>query len=100
MSEGLKITLKVLEIVSPFLILLLTWYVGSRILDKYEIRKKKKEIDILIASEFYKLYGEFNSVWRVWKVHYDNYKHKSSLSGEALERYWELLKRASNVEGG
>src|SRR6185295_12670046 len=100
MSENLTITIELLKIISPLVALLLTWFVGTRILHSWEIRKKKKELDISITSEFYKLYGEFTSVWRLWKVHYDNYANKASLSEKSLENYWELLKRSSDVEGG
>jgi hypothetical protein len=92
-------TIEILKIISPFVILGLTWLVGTRILNYWEIRKKRKELDILASSEFYKLYGEFTSVWRLWKVHFDNFPENSSWD-KAREYYWELLKRSSNVEGG
>jgi hypothetical protein len=100
MSENLTITIELLKIISPLVALLLTWFVGTKILHNWEIRKKKKESDISITSEFYKLYGDFTSVWRLWKVHHDNYANKASLSEKSLENYWELLKRSSDVEGG
>ncbi len=46
------------------------------------------------------MYGEFTSIWRLWKVYYDSFPNKKALTAKADEYYWELLKRAADVEGG
>jgi hypothetical protein len=100
MPEMNNTELEVFKTCLTLFVLAVTWLVGTRIINFWEIKKKQKEQDILSSSEFHKLYGEFTSVWRLWKVQHDNFPTKESLSDKSEERYWELLKRASTVEGG
>jgi hypothetical protein len=98
MTEKQSLTIELLKIISPIAALFLTWFVGVRILHTWEIKRKKKELDILMVSEFYKHYGEFSSIWRLWKVYHDNNPDK--ITGVVKTDYWKLLERAANVEGG
>src|SRR3954454_22773303 len=50
------------------LMLAVGWFVGNRITDRWDLKKKRRELDIASAAEFYRIYGEFKSVWRVYKV--------------------------------
>ena len=49
-------------------LLLLTWFGGQRILNQWDTRKKRKELDIQAAIRFQELIGEWKAVWRAWKV--------------------------------
>lgn len=100
MLLDLPLSLEWIKALLPAFLLLMTWIIGTRVLHSWDIKKKRKETDISIASEFYKLYGEFTSVWRLWKVYRDVNPVKSDLKDKTLEQYWELLMRSSNVEGG
>jgi hypothetical protein len=100
MPEMNNTDLEVFKTCLTLFVLAVTWLVGSQIINFWEGRKKRKEQDILSSSEFHKLFGEFTSVWRLWKVQHDRFPTKESLSDKAEERYWDLLKRASAVEGG
>ena len=50
------------------LTLLLTWFIGNRISIRWAIIQRKKEIEIDTLNEFYKLYGEFFSMWKLWRL--------------------------------
>jgi hypothetical protein len=80
---------------TPLLILGMTWFVGQRILAYWEIKKKRKELDIATTTQFHQLYGEYKEVWRLWKV----FKTKLNEEFTAPEHTrWELLKRATSAE--
>jgi hypothetical protein len=49
-------------------ILLVTWFLGQQILSFWELRKKEKELAVARATEFHRLYGEFRTVLRLWRV--------------------------------
>ena len=92
--------LEVFKTLLNLIVLAFTWLVGTRVIHYWEIKMKQKEQNLFSSSEFHKLYGEFTTVWRLWKVQHDHFPVRESLSKESEERYWELLKRASFVEGG
>src|SRR5687767_11443920 len=100
MEEMNQAELEVFKTILSLIVLAFTWLVGTRVIHYWEIKKKQKEQNIFSSSEFHKLYGEFTSVWRLWKIQHDNFPTKQSQSRESDDRYWELLKRASSVEGG
>jgi len=77
------------------LTLALTWFVGHRFSAKWALRQKRKELELSTTSRFYELYGEFLTVWRLWKV----------ISEEVIPPTEEitrakLLERATVAEGG
>jgi tetratricopeptide (TPR) repeat protein len=49
------------------LILLLTWGIGNRIAVHWAILQKQKETEISISNELYTLYGNFFSMWKLWR---------------------------------
>lgn len=100
MPELNNTELELLKTILSLLLLFLTWFIGNKIIHKWDLKKKQKEQNMLSSSSFHQLYGEFNSVWRLWKVHYEDFPTKESLFGKEQHRYWELLNRASAVEGG
>jgi hypothetical protein len=86
------------------LVLGVTWLLGQQILAYWEVQKKQKELDIGTATQFQQLYGEFKTVWRLWKIYYFNDLNnnkditlKTFPPPEHLR--WELLKRATAAEG-
>ncbi len=94
------IILELFKTLLSIIVLLITWVVGMRILTFWEIKKKRKELDLVNSTEFHKLYGEFTTVWRLWKIYWKNYVNKNESSEKLSDLYWELLKRASAAEGG
>jgi hypothetical protein len=100
-----NVELEIIKTILSLFILGMTWLIGQRVLAFWELRKKRKELDILTAVQFQQLYGEFTTVWRLWKVfHFNSLRENKDLNGiefpppEAFR--WELLKRASAAEGG
>jgi hypothetical protein len=85
-------------------LLLLTWFLGQRIITYWDLRKKRQEIDLQISTQFQELYGEFKEVTKLWRVFfkktYDDEdsknKYKDLLFPEDLR--WELLERAVAAE--
>ena len=70
------------------------WLIGQRVTAEWNMRQKKKELDLQTAQEFTSLYGEFFAVWKLW-----NY-YIRDIGAQALPgaSRWELLQRASKAE--
>lgn len=88
----------VATIVMPLMVLIGGWLFGLRISTKWAIRQKQKELNLSARNDFYRLYGEFFSVWKLWHYYKRNpEKIGSEQSGKAR---WELLSRACAAEAG
>ncbi len=74
------------------------WYVGQRIIAYWDLRKKRQELDIALAREFHKLYGEFKEVSRLWRAFTFTGDRTQPLVFPDATRV-ELLKRATASEG-
>jgi hypothetical protein len=69
---------------------------GQRVAAYWATRQKRRELAITAANEFYRLYGEFFAIWKLW-----NFALKSGRDPEqATARRWELLERATAAEAG
>jgi hypothetical protein len=91
MLEGIKSLVSVL-------LLMLSWLVGQKIIARYDLIKKQRELDIAVARDFHKLYGEFKEVSRLWRIHtYSGQKPNIKLPASAAT---DLLQRAAAAEGG
>jgi hypothetical protein len=84
-----------LEAVKAIITLLALAFVGQRVIAYWDIRKKRVELDIAAANQFHQLYGEFKTVWRLWKIFNDNEGVQFPEHSRA-----ELLKRATSAESG
>jgi hypothetical protein len=82
-------------LVSPLATVLLAWAIGNRLSTHWANRQKRREETRTAANEFYRLYGEFFAVWKLW-----NYSLKNAEDPERVARRWELLKRAAAAEAG
>ena len=79
-------------LLSPVIALALAWLVGNRLTDRWDVRKKTRELDLAALSEFYRLYGEFFSLWKLWD-------HALGQPGELGPRREVLLDRSAAAEG-
>jgi hypothetical protein len=79
--------------------LLLTWFGGQKILDQWDLRKKRKEIDIQTAQRFHELVGEWKAVWRAWQFLKKTPPKGSPIVASPTAR-WDLFDRAAKAEGG
>ena len=72
-----------------------TWLVGQQLTNYWAIQQKRKELELSAVHDFYKLYGEFFAIWKLW-----SYCIKQSNSHTLDEETrWKLLERASAAEG-
>jgi hypothetical protein len=72
----------------------LTWFVGHGLGARWSVWQKRREIELQTATGFYELYGEFVTVWRLWKT---NHTEPASDARETRRR--ALLERATAAEG-
>ena len=63
-------------------------FLGARF---WSALQKRRELQLAAADSFYKLYGDFFAIWKLWNF------LAPDAEGEA---HWDLLKRASAAEGG
>lgn len=91
MDEILLAVGRELQKLNPGLVLLVvSWFVGLRISASWNLRQKRKELDLTTAHEFHKLYGEFFSVWKIWD-------DRCGIASES--EYLDILTRACDTEG-
>jgi hypothetical protein len=90
---------ELVQLLTPFLVLAATWLIGQRILTGWDLRKKRQELDIAVASQFQQLYGEAKEVGRLWReVTRQHDQHSQPISVPSDIR-WQLFSRAAAVEG-
>lgn len=68
MSFQQSVFLELIKTGLAVLVLGISWFVGQQILAYWEIKKKRRELDIATVTEFQQLYGEYKEVWRLWKL--------------------------------
>jgi mechanosensitive ion channel-like protein len=93
LTEGLK---AVPNLLVALITLGLGWLVGQRLTLSWNLRQKRRELDLSNAKEFQALYGEFFAVWKLWNYYTRDIGDKS-LPGASR---WELLNRACAAEAG
>ena len=81
-----------------FFAALLAAVLGPWIASRWNYYLKQRELDLAAVEQFYKLYGEFYAVWKLWKIALDaaNKKGRQQVPDEI---HSELLQRASDAEG-
>jgi hypothetical protein len=60
------LTAIIAAIVAPVLTLGLAWLVGHSLTARWDTIKKQTELDLAAMEQFYKIYGEFFAVWKLW----------------------------------
>ena len=93
LTEGLK---AVPNLLVALITLGLGWLVGQRLTLGWNLRQKRRELDLSNAKEFQALYGEFFAVWKLWNYYTRDIGDKS-LPGASR---WELLNRACAAAAG
>jgi len=99
MSFQDEINLELIKTGLSLLVALVTlglgWVIGNqlsaRVSMAWAIRQKKREIELETVSMFYKVYGEFFAVWKLWVYHKEQSFTETSR--------WEMLERAATAEG-
>jgi hypothetical protein len=78
------------SIVGPVVALLLAWLLGNFLATRWDLIKKRTELDLSALEQFYQLYGEFFELWKVWDSKADTAGTEDRLT---------LLSRAASAEG-
>ncbi len=74
--------------------LALGWFIGQRLTVQWNLRQKHREHDLASGQEFYRLYGEFFAIWKIWNEFKDN---PSGVTGLTRK---DIFLRACAAEGG
>lgn len=89
-----------LDLVIAVVVVGLGWLVGQRLTVYWAIRQKRRELDLQAVNEFYRLYGEFFAIWKLWNYYLDSTSDRSRYNFTPPEATrWSLLHRASAAEG-
>jgi hypothetical protein len=87
------------SIVPPLLTAVVTlgggWFITTRVTDRWDKIKKRREMDLASAQDFQRLYGEFCAAWKSWDT---SVQHPTTV-GSSTDRAWECLEHATAIEG-
>ncbi|MFT3714002.1 MAG: hypothetical protein QM817_40595 [Archangium sp.] len=86
-----------LSLLTALIALGASWGIGNRIAMHWTLRQKRREMTLAVSAEFYRLYGEFFAVWKLW-----NYlKRDGVIRPQAVtDAQYKLLERACSAEAG
>jgi hypothetical protein len=86
-------------VIVPLVAVVLTltggWLVTTRVTDRWDRIKRRREMDLAAAQDFQHLYGEFFAIWKVW----NSVTQRNPEISDAAEAAWNCLNRATDVEG-
>jgi hypothetical protein len=83
-------------LLAPVVTLLTAWAIGYRLAARWSLWQKRREQTLTTTGDFYRLYGEFFAVWKLWE---NAVKHQNTAGG-LDDRGWNLLNRAVAAEAG
>lgn len=89
----LEITKGLISLTIALITLSFGWLVGNKLSYNMNIRQKQREIDLNISHDFFRLYGEFFAIWKL----YDYLLRSCQLTDDL---HLEILKRMVNAEAG
>ena len=95
MIDSAAVLLELIKTGLALLLLAAGWFVGKRILNAWDLRKKRQELDIAAAEAFQSLYGELKQVARLWRSARAP-KDRSLIVPADLR--WTMLARATAAE--
>lgn len=79
--------------VSPVILALLALLVGPWLAARWNVWQKRRELALNSTKEFYKSYGEFFAIWKLWDYSVDALRDVCS-----PETRWQLLQRIAAAE--
>jgi hypothetical protein len=85
----------VAAVLGPAIAVGLAWLVGNRLSFNWDLRRKYRELDVESLQEFYRLYGEFFSLLKLW----DSWKRRADTDPTDQTALGHILERATNAEG-
>ena len=72
-----------------------TWYAGTRLTTSWNLRQKRRELNVEAVHALHELYGEFKEVVKIWRLVKRPLTSPTTIPSE--ER-WNLLVRACSIE--
>ena len=93
MSSSPLLLVLVGAVANPIVALMVGWAIGHRVAAKWGLWQKRREQTLSTTGEFYRLYGEFFAVWKLWDA-----SLRKSASPGIEEKRWKLLERAAGAE--
>src|SRR5689334_1916573 len=75
--------------------LCLVWFIAYRVSDHWEHRRFRRQLDLASLETFYRLYGEFFAIWKLWDA---ALRYPTCVPSQGDHRR-ELLLRATAAEG-
>jgi hypothetical protein len=80
-----------LSSIPGIIVLALGWVVGQKLTFAWNVRQKRRELQLAASQQFYVAYGEFFAVWKLW--------NRLDHDGPSFDaQRWELHKRAASAE--
>lgn len=79
--------------IGPIIGALLAWFVGYWLAARWSLWQKRRELALTAAKDFYRAYGEFFAVGKLWA-----YSLKQLKDECPDESRWQLLQRATAAE--
>ena len=97
---GITLAVSLLTILAALLIARLF---GNALTVKWNIRQKRRELQLSAAHQFYDLYGEFFAVWKLWSYSRGAGNVKGDVHGEDQltpeHMRWDLYQRVCKADG-
>ena len=84
-------------LVIGFIGLVGAWFVGNALAARWQLIRKRKEMELETAQRFYEHYGEFFAIWKLWNQWLEDLGGTQTDLLE--ERRKELYDRAAAMEG-
>jgi hypothetical protein len=74
------------------------WIAGQRIVAYWDMKKKRQDVDLALAAQFQRLYGDFKQISRLWRsVTYEGKRNREVAFPEHFAA--DLLMKATAAEG-
>jgi len=77
------------EVIKALLVVGVTLFLAPRITSRWQLRNKRRELDLATVAQFSSAYAEYKEVWRLWRI-------AQPENDDAKQQ--ELLKRAIAAE--
>lgn len=82
-------------VVGPIVALAVAGLVGNELAARSERRRKLRDLDLDLLHEFYRLYGEFFALLKLW----DAWKRRGNSAATDPDGFGRILERSANAEG-
>jgi hypothetical protein len=66
LEDALRVEL--VRFLAAGVLLLITWFVGQRVILFWDVQKKRRELDLATEATLQAVYGEYKEVGRIWRV--------------------------------